>query len=67
MSTTSKRKVFDCRNYPSEHNCSISISGTEEEVLDEAIHHATTKHGIQNNSRLREQLRDMLDEDKERP
>lgn len=65
---TSKRKVFDCRNYPSEHNCSISISGSEEEVLDEAIHHATTKHGIQNNPKLREQLRDMLDDDdKQRP
>src|SRR5207247_9470407 len=28
-----KRKVIDCRLYPSEKNCSLAISGTEEEVL----------------------------------
>ena len=61
---TSQRKVFDCRNYPSEHNCSVAISGTEEEVLDEAIYHAMTKHGKQDNPHLREQLRAMLEDEK---
>ena len=60
----SKRKIFDCRNYPSEKNCSVSISGTEEEVLDEAVHHAMTKLGKQNSPHLREQLRTMLDDEK---
>ena len=61
---TSKRKIFDCRNYPSEKNCSVAISGTEEDVLDEAVHHAMTKHGKQNNPHLREQLRTMLEDEK---
>jgi hypothetical protein len=40
---TLKRKFFDCRNYPSENNCSVAISGREDEVLDQAVHHAMTK------------------------
>jgi len=31
------RKSIDCRNYPSENNCSLKISGTEEEVLDASV------------------------------
>jgi hypothetical protein len=27
------RKMIDCRRMPSERNCSVAISGTEEEVL----------------------------------
>lgn len=58
-----KRKVFDCRNYPSEKNCTVAISGTEEEVLDEAVQHAMAKHGQKENSQLREQLRTMLEDE----
>jgi len=32
-----QRKSIDCRDYPSEKNCSLKISGTEEEVLDAAV------------------------------
>jgi hypothetical protein len=32
-----QRKSIDCRDYPSEKNCSLRISGTEEEVLDAAV------------------------------
>ena len=60
----SKRKIFDCRNYPSETHCSVAISGTEEEVLDEAVHHATTKHGKEANPHLRDQLHLMLEDEK---
>ncbi len=41
----SSRKSIDCRNYPSEKNCSLKISGTEEEVLDAALEHAASAHG----------------------
>ncbi len=27
-----KKKIVDCRLYPIEKNCSLAISGTEEEV-----------------------------------
>jgi predicted small metal-binding protein len=54
------RKVIDCRNFRSDNNCTLAISGTEEEVLDLAVLHATTVHGRQNTHELREQLRLML-------
>ena len=34
---TQQRKSIDCRDYPSDKNCSLKISGTEEEVLDAAV------------------------------
>jgi predicted small metal-binding protein len=55
-----QRKSIDCRNYPSENNCSLKISGTEEEVLDAAVLHAASVHGHENTPELREQIRSML-------
>jgi predicted small metal-binding protein len=55
-----QRKSIDCRNYPSERNCSLKISGTEEEVLDAAVQHAVSAHGHENAPELREQIRSML-------
>jgi plasmid stability protein len=54
------RKVIDCRNFPSEKNCTITISGTEEEVLDLAVLHAVSVHGHSQTAELREQIRSML-------
>ena len=54
------RKSIDCREYPSEKNCSLRISGTEEEVLEAATQHAVRSHGHQDSPELREQLRSML-------
>lgn len=55
-----QRKSIDCRDYPSDKNCSLRISGTEDEVLDAACAHAASSHGHQNSPELREQLRSML-------
>jgi len=55
-----QRKSIDCRDYPSEKNCSLKISGTEEEVLDAAVQHAASVHGHENTPELREQIRSML-------
>jgi len=55
-----QRKVIDCRSYPSERGCSLSIEGTEEEVLDAATLHAVTAHGHTDGPELREQLRALL-------
>lgn len=55
-----QRKAIDCRDHPSENNCSLRISGTEEEVLDAAMHHAILAHGHENSKELREQLKSML-------
>jgi predicted small metal-binding protein len=54
------RKVVDCREAPSENNCSLMISGTEEEVLDAATQHAVSAHGHADTPELREQLRAVL-------
>lgn len=59
------RKVIDCRNFPSDKNCSLAISGTEEEVLDIAVLHASTVHGHENTPELREQIRSMLSDESE--
>ena len=55
-----KRKVVDCRLYPSEIGCTLRIEGTEEEVLDAATQHAVTAHGHTNSPELREQLRTLI-------
>jgi len=55
-----QRKSIDCRNHPSEKNCSLKISGTEEEVLDAAVQHAVSVHGHENSPALRDQIKSML-------
>jgi predicted small metal-binding protein len=58
--TQKQRKSVDCREYPSEKNCSLKISGTEDEVLDAAVQHAVSAHGHENTAELKEQLRQSL-------
>jgi predicted small metal-binding protein len=55
-----QRKSIDCRNHPSEKDCSLKISGTEEEVLDAAVEHAVSAHGHENSRELRDQIKSML-------
>jgi predicted small metal-binding protein len=58
-----QRKSIDCRDYPSEKNCSLKISGTEQEVLDAAVQHAVSAHGHHNTLELREQIKSILKDD----
>ncbi|HEY0402770.1 MAG TPA: DUF1059 domain-containing protein [Blastococcus sp.] len=51
------RKMIDCRTMPSEINCTLTIAGEAEEVLDAATAHAVAKHGHEDTPELREQLR----------
>ena len=60
-----QRKSIDCRDYPSENNCSLKIAGREEEVLDAAVHHATSVHGHENTPELREQIKSMLKDERD--
>ncbi len=55
-----KRKVVDCRLYPSEKGCTVSIEGTEEEVLEAATQHAILSHGHTESPELREQIRTIM-------
>jgi predicted small metal-binding protein len=54
------RKYIDCREFPSEANCTLAISGTEQEVLDIAVMHAVSVHGHEDTPELREKLRGLL-------
>lgn len=54
------RKMADCRDFPNEVGCTLTIAGEEKEVLDAAVAHAVAVHGHQNTPELREQVRTML-------
>ena len=57
------RKSIDCRDHPSEKNCSLKISGTEEEVADAAVQHAVSARGYEQTPELHEQIKSMLKEE----
>jgi len=54
------RKMVDCRTMPSDINCTLTIAGEEDEVLDAAAAHAVAKHGHEDTAELREGLRSAL-------
>ena len=58
-----QRKIADCRQMPGESNCSLTIAGTEDDVLRVAVRHAVEDHGHEDTPELREQVRGMLREE----
>jgi predicted small metal-binding protein len=51
----------DCRDYPSEMNCTIAIAAdTKKELLEAAVHHAVAVHGHQDSPELRHELAKMI-------
>ena len=61
---TAVRSYVDCREFPSENNCSLKISGTPDEVLQAASQHAVSSHGHQDTPELRDMLRSGLREER---
>lgn len=59
-----KRKVADCRKMPSEKNCTVTIAGTEEEVVPLAVYHAVEAHGHEDTPELEQEIRDSLEDEK---
>ena len=55
------RVMADCRRWPGETNCSLTIVGEEEEVVRAAAEHAASVHGHEDSPEMREQLREMLE------
>jgi len=51
---------MDCRTMPSENNCTVVISGEEDEVLELAAAHAVASHGHADGPDLRDGLRAAL-------
>ena len=60
MATTSTRVSIDCREFPSEKNCSLYMSGTAEEVTRAAIEHAVSAHGHKNTPELAAEIKAQL-------
>jgi predicted small metal-binding protein len=57
------RKYVDCRQIPSEMNCSIAISAdSEDELLEAAAQHAVAVHGHEDNAELRDMIRSGIQE-----
>jgi predicted small metal-binding protein len=51
------RMYIDCRDYPSEMNCTVAISAdSRQELLDAAVQHAVAVHRHQDTPELREQI-----------
>ncbi len=61
------RKLVDCRDYPSEMNCTLTIAGEEEEVVRAAAEHAVSVHGHTDSPQLREQIRAQLKDERPQP
>ena len=55
------RKMADCRRFPSESNCSLTIIGEEEEVIQAATQHAADVHDHEDTPELRQQIREFLE------
>ena len=55
------RKFIDCREYPSEMNCTVFMSAdSEAELLEAAVQHAVAVHGHTDTPELRETLRSLF-------
>jgi len=55
------RVFVDCRDYPSEMNCTVAISAdTREELVDAAVQHAVAVHGHHDSPELRHELARMI-------
>lgn len=58
-----RRKYIDCREYPSEMNCTVVLSAdTDQELLTAAVQHAVTVHKHEDTPELRQQLQKMFKE-----
>jgi len=52
---------IDCREYPSDMDCTVAISAdTKKELIDAAVQHAVAVHGHEDTAELREQIAGMI-------
>ncbi len=59
------RKTVDCRKMPSEKNCDLKMSGSEEHLIPAAVDHAVRVHGHKDTPELREEIKKSLEDDNE--
>jgi predicted small metal-binding protein len=57
------RKYIDCREFPSDMNCTVAISAdSESELLEAAVQHAAAVHRHKDTPEFRQQLRTLFKE-----
>jgi predicted small metal-binding protein len=57
------RKYIDCREFPSESNCSLAMAAdSDQELLEAAVQHAVAVHQHQDTPELRQQLSHLFKE-----
>jgi|GEM_PF-179249 len=57
------RKYVDCREFPSDMNCTVALSAdTDQELLDAAVQHAVAVHHHEDTPELRQQIRQLFKE-----
>jgi predicted small metal-binding protein len=57
------RKYIDCREFPSDMNCTVALSAdTDKELLDAAVQHAVSVHRHEDTPELRTQLQQLFKE-----
>ncbi|MPW21175.1 DUF1059 domain-containing protein [Paraburkholderia sp. CNPSo 3157] len=55
------RKYIDCREFPSDINCTVALSAdSESELLEAAVGHAVQAHKHSDTPELREQLKSLF-------
>ena len=55
------RKFIDCREFPSESKCSVTIiADSEKELMEVAVQHAVSVHGHQDTPVFRQQLKEAI-------
>lgn len=57
------RKFIDCREFPSDTNCTVAISAdSDQELLDAAVQHAVYVHHHEDTPEFRKQLTQLFKE-----
>lgn len=60
---TMARKYIDCREFPSEMNCTVVISADrEDELISAAVQHAVAVHGEHDTPQFRREIRKAVHE-----
>jgi predicted small metal-binding protein len=62
------RVHVDCREYPSEMNCTLAlVADSEKELLEAAVQHAVTVHKHTDTPEFRNELRKIIKQGNPRP
>lgn len=57
------RKYIDCREFPSEMQCTVAISADrEDELIDAAVQHAVSAHGERDTPKFRSEIKKAIHE-----